>query len=109
MIELIQQGHYTLTTFPFVCRYAVSNLSLSVMLSSSSDSSTLSKALPLATGDLGEVGLKRLLLKEPDCVDFPVRNISKVRKNNKMNTFKQTLAVYIQVIIKICSIIRHLP
>jgi len=76
MTELIQQVRDPLTAFPFVSKYAVSNLSLSIMLSSSSDPSTLSKALALATGDLGEVGLKRLLLKEPDCVDFPVRNIS---------------------------------
>jgi len=75
MINLIHV-HNTLTTVPFACRYVVSSLTLSVMLSSSSDPSTLSKALALATGDLGEVGLKRLLLKEPDWDDFPVRNIS---------------------------------
>lgn len=66
--------HNKLTAFPFVCRYVVSSLALSVMLSSSSDPSTLSKALALATGDLGEVGLRRepVLLVEPASPeDFP--------------------------------------
>ena len=52
----------------------VPSLELSVMLSSSSDPSTLSKALALATGDLGEVGRIRLpvLLTElASSVDFP--------------------------------------
>lgn len=65
---------YKLTAFPLVCRYVVSSLALSVMLSSSSDPSTLSKALALATGDLGEVGLTRepVLLVELTCpADFP--------------------------------------
>ena len=66
---------YRLTTFPFVCRYVVSSL-VSVKLSSSSDPSTLSKALALATGDLGEVGLIIFLLNEPLFADFPVRYIS---------------------------------
>lgn len=37
----------------------MSSLPLSVILSSSSDPSTLSNALALATGDFGEVGLTR--------------------------------------------------
>lgn len=45
-----------LTAFPLVWRYAVSSLAASVRLSSSSESSTLSNALALATGDFGEVG-----------------------------------------------------
>lgn len=52
----------------------MSNLELSVILSSSSDPSTLSKALALATGDFGEVGLIRFpaLLVEFECpADFP--------------------------------------
>jgi len=49
---------------------------VSVKLSSSSDPSTLSKALALATGDLGEVGLIIFLLNEPLFADFPVRYIS---------------------------------
>lgn len=52
----------------------VPSLALSVILSSSSDPSTLSKALALATGDLGEVGRIRLpvLLAElASSVDFP--------------------------------------
>lgn len=50
----------------------VSNFELSVILSSSSDPSTLSKAL--ATGDFGEVGLIRFAarLVELACpADFP--------------------------------------
>lgn len=46
-----------LTALPLVCRYEVPSLVFSVTLSSLSESSTLSKALALATGDLGEVGL----------------------------------------------------
>lgn len=45
-----------LTAFPFECIYVVSRAALSFMLSSSSEPSTLSNALTLATGDLGEVG-----------------------------------------------------
>lgn len=44
------------------------------MLSSSSDPSKLSKALALATGDFGEVGLIRLptlFTEEESGVDFP--------------------------------------
>jgi len=49
---------------PLECKYAVSNLEASVKLSSSSDPSTLSKALALATGDFGDAGLIR-------CADLP--------------------------------------
>jgi hypothetical protein len=66
--------HNKPTAFPFVCRYVASSLALSVMLSSSSDPSTLSKALALATGDLGEVDLRRepvLLVELATPEDFP--------------------------------------
>lgn len=56
-----------------MCRYVASSLAPSVKSSSSSDPSTLSKALALAAGDLGEVGLKIFFLNEPVFADFPVR------------------------------------
>lgn len=59
---------------PLACRYVVSSLELSGKLSSSSDPSTLSKALALATGDLGEVGLiicPALLVEFARAPDFP--------------------------------------
>jgi hypothetical protein len=70
IINVHFQDH-KLTAFPLTCRYVVSSLELSVMLSSSSDPSTLSKALALAPGDFGEVGLIKLpgLLICPE--DFP--------------------------------------
>uniref|UniRef100_A0A2P2LH32 AMP deaminase n=1 Tax=Rhizophora mucronata TaxID=61149 RepID=A0A2P2LH32_RHIMU len=57
--------------FPFVCRNVVSSLELSVVLSSSSDPSMLSKALALATGDFGEVGLIRAPAFLACPLDFP--------------------------------------
>lgn len=68
------QVHHELTASPFVCRYEWSNLVLSVKLSSSSEPSKLSKALALATGDLGEVGLIRcadLFVALEGTVDLP--------------------------------------
>lgn len=67
-----QEVHNRLTTSPFVCRYVVSSFALSA-ISSSSDPSTLSKALALATGDLGEIGLKIFLFGVPECEDFAVK------------------------------------
>ena len=83
--------HNRLTTFPFVCIYEVSSLTLSLILSSSSDPSTLSKALALATGDLGEVGLKKFLFKEPECANFPVRKYLSQEKIIVINPFNQTV------------------
>lgn len=48
-----------LTASPLVWRYVVSSFEASAILSSSSEPSTLSNALTLATGDLGEVGRTR--------------------------------------------------
>lgn len=69
--ELVRGGKWrnrrsTSTAFPLVCRYVVSSLVVSVILSSSSDPSILSNALALATGDFGEVGLR-----ECADLDFP--------------------------------------
>lgn len=62
---------YQLTASPFECKYVGSNLELFTKSSSSSDSSTLSKAL--ATGDFGEVALirKDLLAELARLADFP--------------------------------------
>lgn len=60
-----------LTAFPLICRYLGSSLELSVILSSSSDPSTLSKALALAPGDFGEVGLIKLPGLLTCTADFP--------------------------------------
>lgn len=59
----------------------VSNLELSAIFSSSSDPSMLSKALALATGDLGVVGRKRfpdLLAEVARSTDFPEDKITTV-------------------------------
>lgn len=66
-----------------------SSLALSVILSSSSDPSTLSNALAVATGDLGEVGLIRCpaLLVELAWPAFPEiwNDYSKQEFNTKEN------------------------